>query len=289
MANDVERTGIVGGGQMGAGIAEVCARAGLTVNVVELEGAAAQRAKERIRRSLDRAVERNKLEASERDAALGRVTVGTDVDALADCDLVIEAAPEDLAIKHEIFERLDRLVNPETILATNTSSLSIARIAVATSDPDRVIGLHFFNPAPVQPLVEVVPSLQTSEEVHVRTDRLAREVLGKTPITCPDRAGFVVNALLVPYLLNAIRMVEAGLASAEDVDTGMVNGCAHPMGPIALSDLVGLDTVLAVAEALHGELADPTCAPPPLLRRMVEAGRLGKKTGRGFYTYDTGP
>lgn len=285
MGGTVERVGVVGGGLMGAGIAEVCARAGVDVHVVEADDTAAAAARERIERSLGRAVDRGKLDATERDAALARLVTSTDLEALADRDLVIEAIVESLEAKHGAFATLDRVLGDGAVLATNTSSLPIQQVAAATGRPEWVVGLHFFNPAPVQPLVEVIPSLSTSDACADRAEAFARDQLGKTTIRCADRAGFVVNALLVPYLLSAIRMLETGHATAEDIDTGMVYGTAHPMGPIALTDLVGLDTTLSVAEALYEEFADPACAPPPLLRRMVEAGRLGKKAGRGFYDY----
>lgn len=285
MASTVERVGVIGGGLMGSGIAEVCARSGVDVHVVEADDAAAAKARERIERSLARAVDRGKLSDPDRDATLDRLSFGTDIAELGDHDLAIEAIVEDLDAKHAVFGALDRTLPDGAVLATNTSSLPIQQIAAGTARPEWVVGVHFFNPAPVQPLVEVIPSLSTSEACTDRAEAFARDQLGKTTIRCADRAGFVVNALLVPYLLSAIRMLESGHATKEDIDAGMVNGAAHPMGPIALTDLVGLDTTLSVAEALYEEFADAACAPPPLLRRMVEAGRLGKKAGRGFYDY----
>jgi len=281
----IERLGVVGCGQMGSGIAEVSARAGLAVVVVEATEQAARSGQERLARSLRRAVEGGKLPEAEAEAALARVQLTTELEALAGCDLVVEAIVEDGAAKRELFGRLDRILADGAVLATNTSSIPIATIANATSRPEAVVGLHFFNPVPVLPLVELVRSLATSPATAARARAFAEVQLGKHVIDAPDRAGFVVNALLVPYLLSAIRMVEAGLATPEDVDVGMTKGCAHPIGPLALVDLIGLDTTLAVAESLYAELADPACAPPPLLRRMVDAGRLGRKSGRGFYEH----
>ncbi len=283
---DIQRIGVVGGGLMGSGIAEVCARSGLDVVVAEADDAAADAARARIEASLERGVAKGKLSADEASAALGALRVVTSLDELADRQWVIEAATENEPVKLGLFSKLDSVVaDPAAILASNTSSIPIARLAAATGRPDKVVGMHFFNPATVQKLVEVIPSLLTSEETVTAVTELATARLGKTVIRAKDRAGFVVNALLIPYLLAAIRMVEAGHASAVDIDTGMTLGCAHPMGPLALTDLVGLDTTLAVAESLHAEYAEPSYAPPPLLRRMVESGMLGRKSGRGFYTY----
>jgi 3-hydroxybutyryl-CoA dehydrogenase len=283
---DIQRIGVVGGGLMGSGIAEVCARSGLDVVVAEADDAAADAARARIAASLERGVAKGKWRADDASAALGALRVVASLDELADRQWVIEAATENEPVKLGLFRRLDAVVaDPTAILASNTSSIPIARLAAATGRPDKVVGMHFFNPATVQKLVEVIPSLVTSEETVTAVTRLATERLGKTVIRAKDRAGFVVNALLIPYLLAAIRMVEAGHASAADIDTGMTLGCAHPMGPLALTDLVGLDTTLAVAESLHAEYAEPSYAPPPLLRRMVESGMLGRKSGRGFYTY----
>jgi 3-hydroxybutyryl-CoA dehydrogenase len=284
--SDIARVGVVGAGLMGSGIAEVCALAGLDVVVREINDDAAAAGRTRIARSLDRGVQAGKLTQAERDAALERLTVTTDLGELADCDLVIEAATENPEVKAGLFADIDRTVKrPDAILATNTSSIPIVQVASATSRPAQVIGLHFFNPAPVQKLVEVIPSVLTSQDVADTARRFAADVLGKTPISAPDRSGFVVNALLVPYLLSAIRMLEAGHATAEDIDAGMRLGCAHPMGPLELSDLVGLDTLQAVAESLYAEYAEPLYAAPPLLRRMTAAGLFGRKTGRGFYDY----
>lgn len=283
---EITRIGVVGGGLMGSAIAEVCARSGMSVIVAEVNDEAAAKARSRMEKSLSRGVDKGKLTAAEATAALGRLTVAASLDALADRQWVIEAATENEEIKLGLFRRMDEVItDPEAILASNTSSIPIARLATATSRPDRVVGMHFFNPATVQKLVEVIPSLLTSEETVAAVTELATGTLGKTVIRAKDRAGFVVNALLIPYMLSAIRMVEAGHATADDIDTGMVLGCAHPMGPLALTDLVGLDTTLAVAESLYAEFGEASYAPPPLLRRMVESGLWGRKSGRGFYVY----
>jgi len=279
------RVGVIGGGLMGSGIAEVCARSGVDVTLVEVDEARAQQARAAVERSLARAARAGKIAAEDHVAAQERIAYATALEELAGADATIEAIVEDERAKRELFGRLDALLPDAGFLATNTSSVPIMRIAAATSRPERVLGLHFFNPAPVLPLVELVRSLATSDATLDAARRFAEETLGKTTIVAPDRAGFVVNALLVPYLLSAIRMFEAGFASAEDIDAGMVHGCAHPMGPLALCDLVGLDTTLAVARSLYEELRDPGCVPPPLLQRMVEAGRLGRKSGHGFYAY----
>ena len=284
--SDVERVGVVGCGLMGSGIAEVCARAGRDVVVVEADRAAAEAGRERIARSLARAAAAGKLTAAEREAAAGRITMTTDMDRLADRDLVLEAVAEDERAKLEVFARLDAAVERrDAVLATNTSSIPVVRLAAATSRPDQVIGLHFFNPVPVLPLVELVPSLLTGDETVRRAREFASGVLGKRVVRAQDRAGFVVNALLVPYLLAAVRMADSGTASAEDIDRGMTLGCAHPLGPLALADLIGLDTVRAIAQSMYAEYREPLYAPPPLLARMVDAGLLGRKTGRGFHTY----
>ncbi|MFE6905844.1 3-hydroxybutyryl-CoA dehydrogenase [Streptomyces erythrochromogenes] len=284
---DVERVGVVGCGLMGSGVAEVCARAGRDVVVVEASRTAAAAGLERITRSLGRATASGRLTAAERDAALGRIAVTADPARLADRDLVVEAVAEDERAKLEVFALLDRVVERrDAVLATNTSSIPVIRLAASVSRPEQVIGLHFFNPVPVLPLVEVVPSLLTGGETVRRTHAFASGVLGKEVVRAQDRAGFVVNALLVPYLLAAVRMAECGTASVEDIDRGMTLGCAHPLGPLALADLIGLDTVQAIARSLYAEYREPSYAPPPLLARMVDAGRLGRKTGRGFHTYD---
>ncbi|MFJ5892237.1 3-hydroxybutyryl-CoA dehydrogenase [Streptomyces californicus] len=289
MSAAITRVGVVGGGRMGAGIAEVCARAGLDTIVCEADRAAADRARERVAVSLERAVQRGKLDRLSADDALGRLTFTGSLDDLADRRLVVEAVVEDAAAKTEVFTALDKIVeDPEAILATNTSAIPVMRLGMATQRADRVLGLHFFNPVPVLPLVEVVTSLHTSAETLTAAEEFATTVLGKTVVRSRDRAGFVVNALLIPYLLSAIRMAESGFATAADVDAGMELGCAHPMGPLKLADLIGLDTVASIAASLYDEFKEPLYAPPPLLLRMVEAGLLGRKAGRGFHTYDRG-
>lgn len=283
---DIARAGVVGCGQMGAGIAEICARAGLDVIVHERDADTARAGLSRITASLDRAVRRGGLPDDERDAALTRLRVTTDLRDLADRDVVVEAATEDERVKAGLFADLDRIVlRPDAILASNTSSLPVMTLGTATTRPHQVIGVHFFNPVPVLELVELVPSLLTSPETLSRAEHFATAVLGKQVIRSQDRAGFVVNALLVPYLLSAIRMLESGHASAKDIDTGMVLGCAHPMGPLSLADLIGLDTLAAIAGAMYEEYKDPRHAAPPLLLRMVGAGLLGRKSGRGFHEY----
>jgi 3-hydroxybutyryl-CoA dehydrogenase len=286
VVTEIERVGVVGGGLMGSGIAEVSAKAGLDVVVSEVDEGAAEAGRERITSSLDRAVSKGKLAEADRDAALGRLRFAVGTAELADRQLVIEAIAENADLKTKVFAELDRVVtDPEAILASNTSSIPIAKLAGATGRPDKVLGVHFFNPVPVLKLVELVPSLLTSEKTIQRASELVTGALGKEPIRAQDRSGFVVNALLVPYLLSAIRMYESGFASAEDIDRGMVLGCAHPMGPLALSDLVGLDTLKSIADSMFEEYHEPTYAAPPLLQRMVDAGLGGKKTGRGFYEY----
>lgn len=282
----ITKVGVVGGGLMGSGIAEVCARAGLDVVVTEATAEAADGAVQRIGRSLDRAVRSGKLAAEDRDATWERITVATTLEAHADRELVVEAVSEDEDLKSGIFAELDRVVTDrDAVLASNTSSVPIMKLGMATTRPEQVVGIHFFNPVPVLPLVELVPSLLTSDKTRERAEALARDVLGKQTILCQDRAGFVVNSLLVPYLLSAIRMMESGFASAHDIDTGMRLGCAHPMGPLALADLIGLDTTKSIAESLYEEFKEPLYSPPPLLSRMVDAGLLGRKSGRGFHEY----
>src|ERR1700730_8116131 len=284
----VHRVGVVGCGLMGSGIAEVMARAGLDVAVVELDEAALAAGRRRITSSLDRAVRSGKLTVAERDAALERVRFDTGFDSLADRELVVEAVVEAEPDKVHVFSMLDKCVHDDAaILCSNTSSIPIMKLAVATTRPESVVGLHFFNPAPLMKLVELVSSLLTSDATRTGAEAFARDALGKHVIHSPDRAGFVVNALLVPYLLSAIRMLESGFATAEDIDIGMVDGCGHPMGPLALLDLIGLDTADSVANCLYEEFKEPTYAPPPLLSRMVEGGLLGRKSGRGFYDYRT--
>jgi len=282
----IERVGVIGGGLMGSGIAEVCAKAGLDVIVLEANASAAEAALSRITGSLDRAVIRGNLAEEARDAALRGVRITTDIAEFADRQLTVEAVLEEETAKVAIFKQLDAIVtDPTAILASNTSSIPIMKLGIATSRPEQVVGIHFFNPVPVLKLVELVTSLLTSDETEARAEAFAAQVLGKRVIRSQDRAGFVVNALLVPYILSAIRMLESGFATADDIDTGMVEGCNHPMGPLHLADLIGLDTTMAVAESLYAEFKEPLYAPPPLLARMVEAGLLGRKSKRGFYTY----
>ncbi len=282
----LERVGLVGCGLMGSGIAEACARAGLDVVVVETSAGAMAAGERRIDASLQRAVRAGKLDEATAGAARGRIHTSTDLADLADRHVVIEAVTESEPEKLEVFTALDKLVEaPDAILASNTSSIPIMKLAMATQRPSQVVGIHFFNPVPVLPLVELVTSLLTSDTTVERARSFATEVLGKHVIRSKDRAGFIVNALLIPYLLSAVRMLESGFATEEDIDTGMVKGCAHPMGPLALADLIGLDTTVAVAQSLYDEFKEPLYAPPPLLLRMVDAGLLGRKSGRGFYSY----
>lgn len=280
---------VVGGGQMGAGIAEIAARAGLEVTLIETDEEAVGRARARVARSLERAAAAGKLGAAEHVEALERLHFTTEWAGLDGADAAIEAVIEDIAEKRRVFALLDRHLPDAAFLASNTSSVPIMNLASATSRPERVLGLHFFNPVPVMDLVEVVPSLMTDARIVRRAARLIADVFGKTVIRAPDRAGFVVNALLIPYLLCAIRMLEMGPASREEIDQGMVNGCHHPMGPLRLADLIGLDTVLAVSGSLYEEFHDAFYSAPPLLKRMVEAGKLGCKAGIGFYTYGGAP
>ena len=282
----MDRIGVVGCGLMGSGIAEIAARAGADVVVIERDESAIAEGISRIDRSLSRAAASGKISDDEVQRIRANLTFSEDYTLLADRQLVIEAVAEDEATKIEVFERLDDVVTePQAILATNTSSIPIIKLAMATKRPEQVIGMHFFNPVPVLKLVEVISSLLTSSETTARVHAYANESLNKTVISSKDRAGFVVNALLIPYLLSAIRMLETGFASAEDIDTGMVVGCAHPLGPLALADLIGLDTTLAVAESLYEEFKESHLAPPPLLSRMTQAGLLGRKSGQGFYSY----
>jgi 3-hydroxybutyryl-CoA dehydrogenase len=278
--------GVAGCGLMGSGIAEVCAKAGLDVRVFEKDAPTLAAGRERIESSVGRALSRGKIDQDTHDHLLARIGYGTDLDEFADRDIVIEAVVEDELVKTDLFVRIDKVVErPDAVLATNTSSIPIMKIAAATSRPAQVIGIHFFNPVPVLPLVEIVPSLLTSGEVEERARSFATDVLGKTTIRSQDRAGFIVNSLLVPYILAAIRMLDSGFATAEDIDHGMVLGCAHPMGPLHLADLIGLDTVKAIAEAMYEEFKEPLYSPAPFLLRMVDAGLLGRKTGRGFFDY----
>lgn len=282
----IHRVGVVGSGIMGTGIAELCAKAGLDVTVAVSSDASLVSGPQRLTRSLSRGVAKGKLTERERDDALGRVSFTRDLGELADRQLVIEAVKENEQLKLDLFADLDKIVeDPDAILASNTSSIPIVRLARATSRPGQVLGMHFFNPVPVLPLVELIDSVVTDSRATARALTFVSDVLGKKPISSPDRAGFVVNALLFPYLLSAVRMVDSGLATAEVIDQGMVDGCSHPMGPLRLADLIGLDTTVSIAEAMYEEFKEPLYAPPPLLLRMVEGGLLGKKSGHGFYDY----
>jgi len=281
---EISRVGVLGCGLMGSGIAQTAAAAGFPTVVRDVEAGLLAKGQETIRKSLDRLVEKARLEPAARAGALERLTFTTDLDDLAGCDLVVEAVTEDLALKRELWRALDAACPASTIFASNTSSLSIGGMAAATARPDRFIGLHFFNPVPLMPLVEVVRAVATSAAVFERTLAFARR-LGKEPIVARDRSGFVVNRLLVPYLLDAVRALEQGVGSTADIDRGMQLGCGHPMGPLALLDFIGLDTAIRIAEVMFDEYRETRFAPPPLLRRMVAAGFHGRKSGRGFYDY----
>jgi 3-hydroxybutyryl-CoA dehydrogenase len=285
-ASQISRLGIVGCGLMGSGIAEVAARRGVEVVVLEAHDAAVEAGRARVEGSFANAVRRGKLSEEDRDVAFGRIRFTADAGDLADRQVVVEAVPEIEDVKLDAFRMIDKVVEaPDAILASNTSSIPIMKLAMATGRPQQVVGIHFFNPVPVLPLVEMVPSLLTSPEVLARATGFATDQLGKHAIQSQDRAGFIVNALLIPYILSAIRMFESGYATAEDIDEGMVQGCAHPMGPLALADLIGLDTVKAVGESMYEEFKEPLYASPPMLLRMVDAGLLGRKSGRGFHSY----
>ncbi|HQN39314.1 MAG TPA: 3-hydroxybutyryl-CoA dehydrogenase [Thermoanaerobaculia bacterium] len=284
MGMEIRRVGVLGCGLMGSGIAEVCARAGFETVVREVDDAALARGMDRIRGSLDRAVAKGKLEAAAREAALGRLQTTTGFDALAGCDLVIEAIVENLEEKLRTFAALAKVVRPEAIFASNTSSLTITQLAAASGRPGRTIGLHFFNPVPVMQLVEVVRTILSDETVVAAATEFCR-ALGKQPIACRDNSGFIVNRLLVPYLLDAIRALEEGVGTVEEIDKGMQLGCGYPMGPFTLLDFVGLDTTYAIANIMFEEYRERRFAPPPLLKQMVQAGHLGRKSGRGFYDH----
>jgi 3-hydroxybutyryl-CoA dehydrogenase len=279
------RVGVIGGGLMGSGIAEVCARSGVDVTVVEADEERVERSRAAIERSLGRAVKSGKLDEDGKAAALERLAVTPVFEDLEGVDAAIEAVVENEELKRGVFRRLDELLPDAQFLASNTSSVPIMKLGAETRQPGRVLGMHFFNPVPVLPLVELVTSIMTEPETVETVRSFAQDTLHKQCIHSQDRAGFIVNALLIPYLLSAIRMYESGFASKEDIDQGMVLGCAHPMGPLRLSDLIGLDTLLAVSESLHDEFRDPASVAPALLNRMVEAGLLGRKSGRGFYDY----
>lgn len=281
----IESVGIIGAGAMGSGIIEVAARSGVSVVARDIDAAAIEAGRSRVEASLGTAVERGKLDEATRDTALASITWTTDIDDLGGCGLVIEAAPEILDLKLELFGALDRVLPDDAILATNTSSIPVIDIAMGTARPEQVCGMHFFNPATVMKLVEVISTVRTDPKVATEAASFATDVLDKHVVHCKDRAGFVVNALLVPYLCQAIAMYEAGHATADDIDMAMKLGAGHPMGPLALCDMIGLDIMLWSAESLHEEYGERFLAPPPLLRRMVAAGHLGRKTGRGFYDY----
>jgi 3-hydroxybutyryl-CoA dehydrogenase len=282
----IERLGVIGGGLMGSGISEVGARAGLDVITVEVDDALAESARERVRASLHHAEERGKIDAAAGEETLGHITFTSDIEALADRQLVVEAATEDEPTKLSLFSRIGSILDADdAMLASNTSSIPIVKLGAVSGRADLVMGVHFFNPAPVMKLVELIPSLTTGPETTARMRAFVSDDLGKEPIEATDRAGFVVNSLLVPYLLSAIRMYEAGYASAADIDRGMVLGCGHPMGPLALSDLIGLDTVRAIGISMYEEFKEPLYSPPPILDRMVDAGLLGQKSGHGFYPH----
>ena len=280
----IERLGIVGSGIMGSGIAEVAAKAGSTVVLRSRKQESADAMVAALSKSLAKQVSRGKLDEAEASAVEGRVSATADLEALADCDMVIESVVEDLDVKKQLFVELDRIVKDGAILATNTSTLPVVEMAVETARPERVVGVHFFNPAPAMSLVEVVRTLLSSDETVGEAVAFA-DACGKGPVVVEDRAGFIVNALLFPYLNNAVRMLENRTASRDDIDAAMKGGCGFPMGPLALLDLVGLDTSVAILDALYAEFRDPNYAAVPLLRRMVVAGQLGRKSGLGFYDY----
>ena len=281
---EIRTVGVCGAGLMGNGIAQTCAGAGFDVVLAEVAPQPLERGVNAIAKSLDKFVEKGKLSQADRDATFGRITPTTQIDDLKGCDLVIEAIVENVAVKTELFQKLDALLAPHAIVCTNTSSLCVVELAAKTKRPNQVAGLHFFNPVPIMKLVEVVKTIATTNETVERLFAFAKQ-LGKEPILAKDTPGFVVNRLLIPYLLYAIRVYEQGLASKEDIDKGMKLGCGYPMGPFELLDFVGLDTTYYIAEIMFDEFKDPMMAAPPLLKRMVLAGRYGRKSGKGFYDY----
>jgi len=281
---DISKVGVVGCGLMGGGIAEVAAKSGFDVTACEVTDEFLEKGEARIRKSMERAVQKEKLTAEDRDAALQRLSFTTDVSDLQDCDIVIEAIVEELEAKNALFGELDGLCGSGTIFASNTSSLTITDLAAATSRADRFVGMHFFNPVPVMKLVEVVRTIATSDETFDRAFAFSR-ALGKAPVAAKDNSGFIVNLLLVPYMLDAIRQLERGVAGVEDIDTAMALGCGYPMGPFILCDFVGLDTLNMIGEIMYEEYREARYAPPPLLKRIVAMGRFGRKTGMGFYDW----
>jgi 3-hydroxybutyryl-CoA dehydrogenase len=284
MAEEIEELGVVGAGFMGSGIAESAARAGVAVKLYEPDDAPLQQSRGRIEASVARVVERGRLSEEDAAALVDRIEWSTDLDTLAGADLVVEAIVEDEQVKADTFRRLDAVAKPDAILASNTSSIPIAGLAAATRRPDRVLGMHFFSPVPVMKLVEIVVGLDTADDTVARAEAFAVQI-GKTAIRTKDRSGFIVNFLLVPYLMAAVRMYEDGFASREDIDEGMKLGCGHPMGPLTLCDFIGLDVLYSVCDSLYEEFKRDEYAPPPLMKRMVVSGHLGRKTGRGFYEY----
>ncbi len=285
MTMAIEKVGVLGCGLMGSGIAEICAKAGLTTVVREVSDELVKSGLGKIGKSMSKAVEKGKMAAPDMEAAMARLSGTTKLEDLADCDLVIEAIIENLPLKKETYAALDRACKPSTIFASNTSSLTITEMSMATKRPDKFIGLHFFNPVPVMKLVEVVRTIVTTQESVDLAFEFARKI-GKEPVAARDNSGFIVNRLLVPYILDAIRALEEGVGSVEDIDKSMVLGCGHPMGPFTLLDFVGLDTTYYIANIMFEEYREKRYAPPPLLKSMVLAGRFGKKSGRGFYEYD---
>ena len=281
---EIRKVAVLGCGLMGSGIAEVSAKAGFDTFVRELDESLVEKGRARVAKSLDRAVEKGKLPAAERDAAMARLTFTTRLADLADVDLVIEAVTEDLELKNSMFRELDEACGPDTVFASNTSSLTIADMAAATRRPGRMLGLHFFNPVPVMKLVEVVRTIATDDDAYRRASDFVRAI-GKEPVEAKDTSGFIVNRLLVPYMLDCIRGLEAGLGTIEDIDKSMALGLGHPMGPFTLSDFVGIDTLYRISEIMFEEFRETRFAPPPLLKRMVTMGFYGRKTGRGFYDY----
>jgi 3-hydroxybutyryl-CoA dehydrogenase len=281
----METIGVIGCGLMGSGIVDVCARAGLTVIVKELNEDLLAAGRKKVEGAIARLVSKGKLAEPDAKEVLGRISYTAGWDGFENVDLVVEAIIENEELKKKVFGELDKIAKPDCIFGTNTSSVPVIKIAGATSRPDKVVGVHFFNPVPVMQLVEIIPTLSTSDKTVQAVREFAEERLGKTTILALDRAGFIVNRLLIPYIVEAIRMLESGFATKEDIDAGMKLGCAHPMGPLTLADLVGLDTLRSAATSLYEEFKEPLYAPPPLLCRMVDAGMLGRKTGRGFYDY----